>query len=57
MLRVYWQARLIPDRLSMKDLEIVLLKLLKGNSFSDNNINCSSHRLALEVLEIVLLKL
>ena len=57
MLRVYWQARLIPDRLAMKDLEIVLLKLLKGNSLSDNNINCLSHRLALEVLEIVLLKL
>ena len=41
----------------MKDLEVVLLKLLREDSFCDKNIKCLSHRLALEDLEIVLLKL
>ena len=50
------KTRLVRDKLAMKDLEIVLLKPLRGNSFCDNNINCLSHRLALEDLEIVLLK-
>lgn len=30
----------------MKDLEVVLLKLLKEDSFCDKNIKCLSHRLA-----------